>query len=156
MKRTKIALVSMVLAVCLLSSALALVMYQRSVGNQMSLSASYDIGVYEHDTTTDCLNIVWGAFTESQVKTYVIDLKYLGNVQGRIYWDASNLNGVWVVTVEEKNHDASGYNIWLSGENNQITGLEFGHLKHIRLTLTEVNAVPNQQYAFSVAFYSIA
>jgi len=75
-------------------------------------------------------------------------------VQGRIYWDGTLPSG-WTLIVEEKNHDAPNYNIWLSGENNQITGLECGHLKHVRLTLTEVNAVPNQQYAFTVSFYSL-
>jgi len=154
MQKHKIAVVALILAVCLLSSALALVWMQKTVSNQMSLSAQYDIAVFETGTTTPCASIAWGAFNESQVKTYIIDLKYLGNLDGRIYWDQT-LHAGWTLLVEEKNHDASSYNSWPSGEGGQITGLENGHLKNIRLTLTETTATPNQPYAFSVTFYSL-
>jgi hypothetical protein len=155
MKRTKIALVGMALAICLLSSALALVWMQKSVTNNMTLNGQYDIAVFESGTQTPCTLITWGAFNESQVKTYIIDLQYLGNVAGgRIFWDGTNLNG-WTLKVEEKNWDASSYNIWPSGEGAQITGLEPLHLKNIKLTLTETTATPLTPYAFTVTFYSL-
>lgn len=138
----------------MLSSALALVWIQKSVTNNMALNGQYDIGVYEHDTTTPCLSIAWGSFNESEVKIYIIDLKYVGNMLGRVYWDATIHNG-WNLLIEEKNHDASAYNIWQSGEGGQITGLENGHLKHIRLTLTETTATPLIPYTFAVTFYSL-
>jgi len=145
----------MALAICLLSSALALVWMQKSVTNNMTLNGQYDIAVFESGTQTPCTLIAWGAFNESQVKTYIIDLQYLGNVAGgRIFWDGTNLNG-WTLKVEEKNWDASSYTIWPSGEGGQITGMEGGHLKNIKLTLTETTAVPLTPYTFTVTFYSL-
>lgn len=154
MGKTRIAIVSLVLTVALLGSALALVWMSKTVTNNMSLSGNYDIGVYETTTKTPCMSITWGSFNESQTKTYVIDLEYLGNVQGRIYWASTSLTG-WTLLIEEKNHDATSYNIWPSGEGGQITGLENGHLKNIRLTLTEVSATPLTPYAFTVTFNSL-
>jgi len=154
MRKQRIGIVSLVLAVCLLSSALAVIMYQKSITNNMTLNADYTINVFEHSTTTQCLSIAWGGFNESETKTYLIDLVYLGNVQGRIYWDGAVPSG-WTLTLQEKNHDGTGYNAWLSGENNQITGLEYGHLKNVMLTLGETTAITGQQYAFTVTFYSL-
>jgi hypothetical protein len=154
MKRTKIAMISLVLMVCLLSSVLGVVMYQKSITNNMTLNASYDFALYETGTTNPRLSIAWGAFNDSEVKTYVIDLKYLGNVQGAVSWDAPMPSG-WTLTLEEKNFDATTYNAWLSGETHQITGLNYGHLKNVRLTLTETTATPLTPYTFTVNFYSL-
>jgi len=56
----------------------------------------------------------------------------------------------------EKNHDASSWNTWGSGITGQITGLEQGHLKNVKLILTEVTAVPLTPYSFTISFYSEA
>jgi hypothetical protein len=61
----------------------------------------------------------------------------------------------WTLTIQEKNHDANTYNDWLSGVSNQITGLEYGHLKNVKLILTETTAIPLESYGFTVTFYSL-
>ena len=148
--------ISILLLVALLSVgvAFATIMQTRNVGNNMTLNASYDFALYEHGTTSPIVSIAWGSFNESESKEYVFDLKYLGNVAGRVYWEAS-LPAGWTLAIKEKNHDATTYNDWLSGEGNQITGLEFGHLKNIKLILTETTATPLTSYSFTVHFYSL-
>jgi len=147
---------SILLLVALLSVgvAFATIMQTRDVTNNMTLNAGYDFALFEHGTTTPCLTIEWGSFNDSETKEYVIDLKYNGNVAGRIYWDAS-LPAGWTLAIKEKNNDAPTYNNWLSGENNQITGLETGHLKNVKLILTETTATPLTAYSFTIHFYSL-
>jgi len=136
--------------------AFGAIMYQKSITNNMILNAGYEFALYEHDTTTPCLSIAWDGFNDGETKEYTIDLKYLGNVQGRIYWDGLlTMPSGWSLTVMEKNWDATSYNIWLSGEGKQITGLETGHLKNVKLVLTETTATPLTPYTFTVNFYSL-
>ena len=147
---------SILLLVALLSVgvAFATIMQTRDVTNNMTLNAGYDFDLYEHGTTSPIVSIAWGSFNDGETKEYVIDLKYNGNVAGRIYWDVTIPAG-WTLAVKEKNDDATAYNNWLSGEAGQITGLETGHLKNIKLILTETTATPLTSYSFTVHFYSL-
>jgi len=154
MEKFKKLCIALVLSMLMMGVVFAVIEQQKSINNNMSLNATYDFALYETGTTNPCLSIAWGAFNDSEVKTYVVDLKYLGNVQGRVYWDAPMPSG-WVLTLEEKNFDATTYNAWLSGETHQITGLDYGHLKNVRLTLTETTATPLTPYTFTVNFYSL-
>ena len=154
MKIKQITLILLLVVACL-SSGLAVTMFQKSVSNTMSLKSTYDFALYEHSTTTAIVSIVWGEFNESETKEYIFDLKYLGNVQGKI-WYSTNMPADWSLVVMEKNHDASSWNTWGSGITGQITGLEQGHLKNVKLILTEVTAVPLTPYSFTISFFSEA
>lgn len=144
----------LLLSLVLMGVAFGAIMYQKSITNNMILNAGYEFALYEHDTTTPCLTIEWDGFNNGETKEYIIDLKYLGNVQGRIYWDGAVPSG-WSLTIQEKNWDATTYNNWLNGENNQITGLETGHLKNVKFILTETTATALTPYTFTVTFYSL-
>jgi hypothetical protein len=154
MQKLKKLCIALVLSMLMMGVAFAVIMQQKSINNEMSLNASYDFALYETGTTTPCLSITWGSFNDSETKEHIIDLLYVGNVQGRIYWDGALPSG-WTLAIQEKNHDATTYNNWLSGETHQITGLDYGHLKNVRLTLTETTATPLTPYTFTVNFYSL-
>jgi hypothetical protein len=154
-KFKKISLV-LLIALVLCGSALATVMFERSITNTMKLNVTHDFALYETGTTTPITAIAWDGFNEGETKEYIIDLQYLGNNPdlGKIFWSGS-ISPQWTLTIKEKNHDATGWNDWLSGEGNAITGLEQGHLKNVKFVLTEVNAVPDAPYSFTITFYSV-
>jgi hypothetical protein len=154
MEKFKKISIMLVLSMLMMGIAFAVIMQQKSITNNMTLNASYDFALYETGTTTPVTTIEWDGFNDGETKEYIIDLKYLGNVQGRIYWDGALPSG-WTLTIKEKNHDANTYNDWLSGVSNQITGLDYGHLKNVKLILTETTATPLTPYTFTVTFYSV-
>jgi hypothetical protein len=152
--KSRIAIVSLVLSVALLASALAAIMYQKNVNNTMMLSADYTIALYETGTITPCDSIAWGNFSESQTKTYVIDLWYLGNGAGFIYWNATVPSG-WTLTLQTKNSDGASYQSWPSGLANKAGIPNPPRYMNIKLELTETTATFGTPYSFAVTFNSV-
>jgi hypothetical protein len=156
-KYKKISLVLLLALVLLLCGyALATIVFQRTLTNTMKLNVTHDFALYQTGTNIPIESVDWDGFNESETKEFVFDLVYLGNNPdlGKVFWSGS-IPTQWTLTIYEKNHDASGWNLWMSGEANALTGLEQGHRKNIKLSLTEVNAVPDTPYSFTLYFYSV-
>ena len=148
---SKTSIVFLLIIGCL-ATALGAVWMQKSVTNTMTLNGNYDFALYETTTTTPISAIAWGAFNESRAKTYVLDLKYLGNTEGKVYWDTTVPTG-WTLTVR-RGKVGQTLNSWLSGESKNIF-VSVGDTLNIEFTLTETTATPVTPYSFAVTFYSI-
>jgi hypothetical protein len=149
-KKTSIGLL---IAVLMVSSVLATtIMYQISITSNMKLKATYGIGLYYHGTTDPISSYDFGDFADGETKEYVFDMVNTGNVPMIASWNKA-LSPLWSLEVWEKNSDASTYTIW--NENEQIAGIGVGHIKNIKFVLTEVNANVDEQYSFTVTFYSV-
>lgn len=153
MDKSKKGIVALGVALLLVSTVLAVALYQISLNNTMRLSADYTIKLYEHETTTPITVIAWGNFSKEQKKTYVIDMQYAGNTMGKIWWE-NTCPSSWSVALRSKTPEATSYTTWLSDESNALMGLNSGQLMYVEISLTEISANPEQAYSFQLTFSS--
>ena len=92
MKRTKLAIVGLVLAVCLLSSALAVMYLERTVTHNIEVVGRLLIGLYQNDACTIPLtSIEWGQVERGCTTGKTFYIKNEGDKIAYVQWNVTTL-----------------------------------------------------------------
>ena len=111
--------------------------------------ASYELQL-QYFNGTSITNYGWGEFSRGQMKQLDCQLVYLGNVKAKVRWLTTDFPSGWRVEVWD--YSSPKEKIWLEGiEKSVKPGTTLG----IRILLTEVDAIPDQQASFSLEFNSL-
>ena len=154
--------------VLLLSSALAVIYYTKTINHQASIVANGMIQTYSNAGCTEVLDSSnWGSFNTSlgdDAKTLDVYLKNEGNMEVNVTWIASNFTSYNATGVQyEKsswklylvNMDAGGQK--LKPENDTAPDrllLSSGQMVHLRFCLTAIENSSIEDFTFQTSFNS--